>query len=279
MTKTVTVSIPTPSRTPHPSPTLLPTATEWLKVYPTKKPLVIYAADWRNEYTINFIEWGDFYPEPYLILYEDGQLLLTNSLLEKQLSQDETTAIMSKLQQLGFFALQDAYEKDLNLLYEPNTDKGFNPGPQYFITVDNGDPKTIFFQQYREPYFIEPMKELLKYLNSFSLSNAIPYQPDRLLVAARNIEQLPEGETAIPWPEDVPSPLYRSYFGLFYLEGNNALKLYKAAGENLFAFFSFEGKDYDVYLRPILPHECHIYHYFEVNLPAPAQPAFTCDDW
>ena len=208
-------------------------------------------------------------------------MLLTNSLLEKQLSQDETTAIIAKLQQLGFFALQDAYEIDSNLLYEPNTDKGFNPGPQYFITVDDGAPKTIFFQQYREPYFIEPMKELLKYLNSFSSSNAVPYQPDRLLAAIVGEEgkRIPDDAIITPWPNDVTSPIHRSYMGILYLEGAEALSLYKAAGGNLYNYFSFEGMKYNVYLRPILPHECHIYHYFGVNLPAPAQPAFTCDDW
>ncbi|MEW6086266.1 MAG: hypothetical protein AB1607_16880 [Chloroflexota bacterium] len=279
-TKKVEVSTPTPSRTPRPSQTPYPTHTQWIKVYPTKKALVIYAAYWRNEYTINFIEWGDFYPEPYLILYEDGQLLLSNSLLEKHLSQEQTTEIMSKLQQLGFFALQNVYEKERDLLFAPNTDRGWHPGPQYFITVDTGEPKTLFYQEYREPYFIEPMKEILKYLNSFSTSNTIPYQPDRLLALIREVETDEiAGTTVRPWPEAATSPLQRSFGSILYLEGAEALQVYKAAGESRYGYFSFEGKNYSVTLRPILPHECHIYHYYEVNFPPAAQPAFTCDDW
>ena len=123
------------------------------------------------------------------------------------------------------------------------------------------------------------MKEIISYLDSFSSEGATRYQPDRLLVSAGDIEQIPQGEKVIPWPNDVPSPLHRSFYGVFYLEGDDALKLYKAAGENLSGYFSYDGKNYEVYLRPVLPHECHVYHYSETNLSPPAQPSFTCDDW
>jgi hypothetical protein len=280
LTKTVEMQTPSPTRTPWPSPTSYPTLTEWVKVYPTKKALVIYGSSWRNEYTINFIEWGDFYLEPYMILYEDGQLILTNSFLEKQLSQAETQTIVAKLEQLGFPIIQEAYESNPDALFNGPADLDYSPlYPYIHITLNEDSLKLIIYRKDQEQHLIQPMTEIISYLNSFTSSGATPYQPDRLLVAAGDVEQIPEGETAIPWPEEVPSPLHRSYYGVFYLEGNEALKLYKAAGENRFAFFSFEGKNYAVYLRPILPHECHIYHYSEVNLPPPAQPSFLCDDW
>jgi hypothetical protein len=62
------------------------------------------------------------------------------------------------------------------------------------------------------------------------------------------------------------------------LEREAALKLYEAAGEKLDGYFSFEGENYAVILSPILPHECHTYHYREINLPPPAHADFTCDD-
>jgi hypothetical protein len=65
--------------------------------------------------------------------------------------------------------------------------------------------------------------------------------------------------------------------GGLYLEGNEALKFYHATGESLFGYFSYKSKNYEVTLRPILPHECHIYHLYEET--PPAQPYFTCDDW
>jgi hypothetical protein len=268
-TKSVMTHTPIPSRTPYPTPT------EWIKVYPTKKALVMYGTSWRNQYTLNFIMWGDFYLEPYLLLYEDGQLIFGLGNKQKQLSQQDTKVILTKLEELGFFQLWNTYAADAknplykfpnNVVPEPNLNL-----PAVVVTVNGQE---IRYMKKWENYLIPPMKDIISYLKSVSSVGATPYQPERLLVAAREIEQIPEGETVIPWPEDVASPI-----GIFYLEGNEAMKLYQAAGDNLVGYFRYEAKNYDVYLRPILPHECHVYHYSEVKLPPPAQPIFTCDDW
>jgi hypothetical protein len=274
-TKSVMTRTPIPSRTSFPSQTSYPTPTEWIKVYPTKKALVIYGTSWRNQYTLNFIMWGDFYLEPYLVLYEDGQLIFGLGDKQKQLSQQDTEAILAKLEELGFFQLQNTYAADKeNPLYNfPNKimpDANLNL-PSVIVTVNGQE---IRYMKEWENYLIPPMKDIISYLKSLSDVGAAPYRPERLLVAAGEVEQIPNGATVIPWPENIPSPIR-----IFYLEGNEALKLYQAAGENLGGYFSYEGKNYDVYLRPILPHECHIYHYSKVNLPPTAQTPFTCDDW
>ena len=282
-TSTKSVEVPTlkPSRTPWPTQTPYPTHTEWVKVYPTKKALLIYSTSSRNEYTLHFIQWGDFYPEPYLILYEDGQLIFGIGAYEKQLSQADTQAILSKLEQLGLHQLQEDYEANRNSVYTVPPDMAYNPSDSMIdITFDKNDLKSIRYQKIWEDHLIQPMKAIISYLNSISSTGATPYQPDRLLVSAGDPTRIPEGETIIPWPEDVTSPLHRSYYGVFYLEGNEALKLYKAAGGYLFGYFSYEGKVYEVYLRPILPHECHIYHLEEYKVfSEQAQPYFTCDNW
>lgn len=279
LTKSVDVHTPVPSRTPSPSQTLNPTPTEWVKVYPTKKALLIYSTSFRSEYTLHFIEWGDFYPTPYLILYEDGQLIFGIGAYEKQLSQADTQAIVSKLEQLGFPQLQEAYDANPESIFtNPPDDTSYSPQSSTIeITLDENGPKSIMYQKYLEEYLSQPLKEIISYLDSFSSEGATRYQPERLLVAAGDATEIPEGETVIPWPEDVTSPLHRSYMGVFYLEGNEALKLYQAAREYLFGYFSYDGKNYEIHLRPILPHECHIYHLYEE--PPPAQPYFTCDDW
>jgi len=282
-TKSVEAYTPRPSLTPWPSQTPYPTPTEWVKVYPTKKALVVYGTSWRNEYTINFIEWGDFYLEPYLVLYEDGQLIFRLGSHEKQLSQKDTEEILAKLEQLGFFQLQDTYAADTqNLLYIFPTEVIPDPNlnlPSVVLTVEGQESKTVRYMMEWENYLIQPMKDIISFLNSISSDGAAPYQPDRLLVGFVSEEgkRIPEDAVIIPWPEDVTSPAHRSYMGVLYLEGAEALKLYKAAGENLYEYFSFDGKNYNVYLRPILPHECHIYHLHE-ETPS-AQPYFTCDDW
>jgi len=268
-TKSVMTRTPIPSRIPYPTPT------EWIKIYPTKKALVIYGTSWRNQYTLNFIMWGDFYLEPYLVLYEDGQLIFGLGDKQKQLSQQDTETIRRKLEELGFFQLQSTYAGDTkNPLYNfPNKvmpDPDLNL-PSVIVTVNGQE---IRYMKEWENYLIPPMKDIISYLKSLSSTVAAPYQPERLLVGAREIGKIADGETVIPWPEDVPSPIR-----IFYLEGIEALKLYQAIGENLVGYFSYEGKSYEVYLRPILPHECHVYHYFKVYLPPTAQTPFTCDDW
>ena len=88
------------------------------------------------------------------------------------------------------------------------------------------------------------------------------------------------GTPVPPWPAGVTSPLQYSFGSILYLEGAEALQLYNATGRNRYGTFSFEGKNYSVTLRPILPHECHIYHFHELkSSPQQAQPYFTCDDW
>jgi hypothetical protein len=42
-----------------------------------------YGASSLNQYTINFIEWGDFYLEPYFVLYEDGELIFGTGAYKK----------------------------------------------------------------------------------------------------------------------------------------------------------------------------------------------------
>src|SRR6266498_866436 len=280
LTKIVDVHTPMPSRTPVSSQTPYSTPTDWIKVYPTKKALVVYGTSWRNEYTINFIEWGDFYLEPYLVLYEDGQLIFGTGGYQKQLSQTETEEILTKLEQLGFFQIQDTYVADpQNSLYIFPTEVIPDPNlnlPSVVLTVEGQESKSVRYMKEWENYLIPPMKDIISYLNSISSDGATPYQPDRLLVGFVGEEgkRIPEDAVIIPWPQDVTSPAHSSLFGVLYLEGTEALKLYETASENLYGYFSFDGKNYNVYLRPILPHECHIYHLYQET--PPAQPYFTC---
>jgi len=190
------------------------------------------------------------------------------------------------LEQSGLFQIQDTYAADpQNPIYHFPDGMTPNPNlnlPSVVLTVNGQTSKSIRYKEEWEKYLTQPMKEIITYLNSISSDGAIRYQPDRLLVSVESVEgkQFAEDEKVVPWPSDVTSPAHLSYMGVLYLEGAEALRFYEAAGENLFGTFSFKGEKYKAYIRPILPHECHIYHihnpedFFEQ-----AQPYFTCDDW
>jgi hypothetical protein len=286
-TSTKTVAISTATLNPTSTPMVFHATykpTERVDVYPIKKALVIYGSAGRSQYSIRFMEWGNVTLEPFFILYEDGKLILPrdgevglSAFAEKQLSQAETQAIISKLEQLGFPQMQATYEANEASLYTIPVDL-VPTGYYQVLTMDVNGPKTITYQKGHEPHLIQPMQEIISYLNSFSAVGASPYQPDRLLVSPIEVEEIPDGEEVIPWPENMPSPLDDAYKGL-YLEGKKALEFNKATGEYRIAYFSYEGKNYEVYLRPILPHECHFYHYSESNLSPLDQSDFTCEDW
>jgi uncharacterized protein YcfL len=198
-TKSVEFFIPIPSRTSSPSQSPNPTPTEWVKVYPTKKALLIYSTSFRSEYTLHFIEWGDFYPTPYFILYEDGQLIFGIGASEKQLSQADTQAIISKLEQLGLSRAYEAYKENPDSVFTDPPEMGYSPQSYSIeITFNKDSPKSITYQQYWEDHLIEPMKAIISYLDSISSAGATPYQPDRLLVSVGDATEIPDGQTVIP---------------------------------------------------------------------------------
>jgi len=70
-----------------------------------------------------------------------------------------------------------------------------------------------------------------------SRRRALLYQPDRLLVSVGDAPEIPDGQTVIPWPDDVTAAQYIGpYMGGLYLEGNEALK-FITQRENLFWIF------------------------------------------
>lgn len=268
-----------PSSTPRPTLTAIPTVTEWISIYPTKQALVIYGASSRNQMTQLFRERGDFFFSPFLTLYADGQLIFGPGVYEKQLSQNEIDTVLTKLNQLSFFALQKSYEADWqNLYYIVPTEPFQAEIGSIEITVFNGEEsKGISFGAHDEEDLIQPVRDIIAYLKSFSTNGAKPYQPDRLLVGVETEKEFPNihDEAATPWPDDITPPSQMSYDGVLYLEGVEALKLYEIVSKSENNVFIFQGIKFVAYLRPILPNECHIYHYY----PDPNQPSFTCDNW
>jgi len=272
----------TPSQTPIPPSTSTPT--QWIRTYPTKQALVIYGVGSRNQFTQLFIDRGDFYFNPFLTLYADGQLIFGPGVYEKHLSEKEVDAILMKLKQLGFFALQDAYATNAQSLFYTDSTEPFKAETgSVEITVNNGqESKSIGFAVNNEEYLIQPIKDILTYLKSFSTNGATLYEPDRLLVGIETEKEIPSlhDAVAIPWPNDITPPSRMSYDGVLYLEGTEALELYTIVKESKNNIFIFEGIKFVANLRPVLPNECHIYHYSVLKIDTKnSQPYFSCDGW
>jgi len=277
---------PTSNITSTPSITPTGTLSEWTETYPTKQALVIYGAAARTQYSAQLIERGYFEFNPFLTLYADGQLIFGSGRSEKYLSQQDTNTVLAYLENMGFFQIQDTGAIDeQNPIY--TFPDGIAPFPGadpdlISITVNGKESKTIRYMTKWEQYLNQPMKDIVLYLKSFSSDNAKPYQPDRLLVGIIVIDEtfIPEDAIVIPWPNDITPPSESSrYDTVLYLEGVEALKLYKTVIENPDAYFIYDGIKFIVNLRPILPNECHIYHYhFNADYPN-SQPFFSCDDW
>ena len=275
---TIASFTPQPSQTAYLSYTPAPTHTEWIRVYTTKKPLVVYGSVARTQFSQEFYQRGYFDFNPILVLYTDGQLLLSGR--TGQLSSEETDKVLTILDQLGFFRIQTTYAADTqNPIYILPTEAM----PSHYINlrellVNGKESKKVIYERDWEEYLIQPMKDIIAYLDSFSREGTTLYQPDRLLVGFVMESEIPIPETAtvVAWPSEITPPTESSrYDGVLYLEGIEALTLFNVKQENPDAYFTFAGIRFQAYLRPIYPHECHIYRYYS----DPKQPFFTCDDW
>lgn len=268
----------TPTRTPGSTQTATPT--EWIRIYPTKQVMVIYGEVARTQHSGLFYNRGYFDFSPSLVLYTDGQLIISGR-YTKQLSPLETEAVAKKLEQLGFFHINDTPASDMeNPLYILPTEPAAADSFRWLgeIIVNRQESKKIVYRQQWKEYLIQPMKDIISYLESFTSEGTVPYQPDRLLAGfiAENEIPIPEDAAVIPWPNDITPPSHGSrYDGVLYLEGAEALRLYDFKEENPDVYFVHEGIKFQLYLRPIYPHECHVYRYYSDS----QQPFFICDDW
>lgn len=275
---TTTVSTFTPILSQTSFPSFTPVPTEWIRTYATKKPLVVYGGVARTQISNLFYNRGYFDFSPHLVLYTDGQLILSGR--TKQLTPKETDEVLIKLDQLGLFQIETTYATDpQNPIYVLPTEAVLPPYRSLGEIVVNGmESKKLVYEKGWEEFLIQPMKDVISYLESFSSEETTLFQPDRLLVGfvMESEIPIPDDATVISWPGEITSPSEASqYDRVLYLEGTEALALFRIMEENPDAYFMHQGIRFWVYLRPIYPHECHIYRYF----PDPRQPFFICDDW
>jgi len=250
------VLIPTelPSNTPTLAPTPFPT-------YPTKQVLLEYVVT--GDHSLFDIYYVDgLSTESNLILYSDGQLIISGKKYEQKiLSDHEITQLLSKLESLGFYTLQS------NQKYDP-TDKLYNFGSDQYessfdglydcVVLNGARPRTLCVYESLKQYLVPGMKNILHFLDNYRPAGLSPYYPDRMFLWIQegrdpNNDNLPK--EAIPWPASLPAPDTSNY-GMTFVDGIAAKTIYSLfANVNSEQVFTYNGIEYTVLIQIVLPHE------------------------
>jgi len=253
----------TPSSTPTLPPSLTPTASA--TPYPTFPPYltkqVIFSySEIGNLSVFTVVLEAAGATHSKIVLYSDGQLIIPGKpYRQKQLSSEEINQLFSQLDTMGFYSLETNQKHDpTDLLYDfkGQFEKSYD-GLYDCVTVVIKDREICARDHLRE-FLIQPMKDILQFLDNYESKNMSVYQADRLLLS---IEAQPptwyiiDNPEVIPWPVDFPS-LETDKGNLLYVEGDVASQLFSLYGYQADArLVNANGVEYYVIVRPVLPHE------------------------
>ncbi|MDR3576994.1 MAG: hypothetical protein P4L50_24275 [Anaerolineaceae bacterium] len=281
-TETTIMSSPTP---PFSLDTLK--GTPMVTSYPVKQPLLLYFSGEGHMGSI-FDPFQVDVVTPRLYLYSDGLLLVGDEkgqILQKQLSQSEMKALLAKLRQLGFYQLQTNGQADpSDPLYHfgPGQYQQFTDASSTEIQTFGAAPRAIGIYEPLLPYVVQPLKNILAYLNHYRPAGLSPFQPDRLLamVIPGHNPDLPDQPASLPWPADLPAPDQVSANGFLYLEGSSATTLYGLMSNHEYGVFTYQGNEYTVdALAPIFPNQCQNRAIDPATVSLPVyQQNFICQD-
>jgi hypothetical protein len=193
---------------------------------------------------------------PKLILYSDGFLIIDNdSLYQKVLSEKEIHSFLSQIEQRGFNTI------GTNQQHDP-TDKLYDFSNGYESAFDGRylcvsiEIKRICAYEPVIDNVIPSMKNIFKFLDSYSPSNIAPYQADRILLQViEGSDYLPQEyrPNQIEWADDLP-PLQKT--PTLFLDGEAATKIFALFNySESWKIVVYKDKEYTVFARPVLPHE------------------------
>jgi hypothetical protein len=231
----------------------------------------------------------DSYYGPNITIYTDGQLLYLDSAgkyLEKQLSKTEVDRFILNLKLLGFFEIKSNGQNDpADPIYHfgPGDDNCLGAdGIRTEVMVYGENSHEIIFHEECNQFVIQPVKNILYFLDHYKPNGLTRYQPDRILLFI-TIGREPYTDPAmpaVPWPAEIaiPDPTPNSFNiedgKLMYMEGKEANTLYQLEAINKSYIFSWEGHEYAVDILPILPDQCGK----RVYDPGGSPLGFVCND-
>ncbi|MFN8434895.1 MAG: hypothetical protein U0V18_12785 [Anaerolineales bacterium] len=213
------------------------------------------------EYTYSGGDHGIFDPlvSPYipkLILYSDGLLIIDkDSLHQKVLSEQEVLSFLSQLEQRGFYTIETNQQHDpTDKLYDfSNGYESAFDGRYLCVSIET---KRICAYEPVIDNVVPSMKNIFKFLDSYSPSNIAPYQADRILLQViEGSDYLPQEyrPNQIEWADDLP-PLQKT--PILFVDGETATKIFALFDySESWKIVDYKDKEYTVFARPVLPHE------------------------
>jgi hypothetical protein len=246
----------TPTKTPQPTPTIT-----LLPAYNIKKVVFNYYVTGILSQTNVFFERNSFRSYPKIVLYEDGQLIITGKTYKQiVLSQSEVKQFLSKIESLGFYSLESNQAHDqTDELYNFGSDyqRGYD-ALMYCILVNADKSRELCVEETGIPFLTPKMGNILKFLNDYQPSGFTTYFPDRIVLwveKGRHVSNNQSPVDTIVWKEQFPS-LETSDQKFMYLDGDMAKDIYMLF-DNIYGgkIVSQDGIEYTVYIDIILPHE------------------------
>jgi hypothetical protein len=240
-----TIIPPTPSYTPFP-------------YYQTKKVLIDYYT--QGDHSIYDVFYADYPSYPRFIIYDDGQLIIPGKTYQqKWMSPSEIRAFVSKLEALGFYALESnqRHNPDDKLYdYGDNYEKSYD-GTEECLFVSLDVTRQLCVYQPDMQYVIPKMKAILQFLDDYEPAGLTPYYPDRILLWAEEgrseyDDNLPE--IAIPW--DARFPSLETYGSIIYVDWDmveEIFNLFENTHDGIVVIQN--GKEYTLHIDIVLPHE------------------------
>ncbi len=253
----ILTSIPSSTSTLSPSLTLSTTPYPTFPPYSTKQVVFSYVVyGWGSSFDTALKQGGI----SMIVLYSDGQLIISGKpFRQKQLSSEERDMLFSQLEEMGFYSLETNQQHDTtDLLYNFMGQFEKTYDGLYFCITDNIKNREICIRDHLRDFLIQPMKDILQFIDNYEPKNMSIYQADRLLL---DIEAWPpdwysiENRKVILWPSnftDIETDKWR----LLYVEGEMANQIFSLYGSQEDARLVNSNKiEYYINIRVVLPHE------------------------
>lgn len=274
---------PSPSSTQTPTkwPTItpVPSPTTYIETYPLKQVWIEYGLG--GSCCSYFDSFDPIFDVPIttLVIYSDNEILIShpgNPILEKKLSNTEVCIILNRLESLGLNKINSSgINADDPIYIGKGRENWPTDAPFYYLTVNGEIAKHLGIYEPVKEFVIQPVKDMMRFLEQYQPSGMEPYRPDRLavyVIGGRDFFQNPDKLVPVAWPTDVISLREAINNGL-YLEGKDAARIYELFDGEYGKLFVNQGTEYSVFIRPFLPHESRGELSQEVT---PFIPPFSC---